>query len=140
VSEKLKRALELLLKRGKGCVEVELEETLIEDLPLLEEVDWKLHAEVLHEWVPEAIEELLSEAGVRNPLIRHLKDDIQAPEYIAEGVAELGGCELKVTLYLDVTVDYEIGEAALLYARACAGELPASLQPYYHLVPYALDP
>ena len=65
MSEGLKRALELL-KRGKGCVEVELEETLIEDLPLPEEVDWKLHAEVLHEWVPEAIRELLSEAGVRN--------------------------------------------------------------------------
>jgi len=101
VSEELKRALELLLVRGRE-VEVELEETLIEDLPLPEEVDWKLHAEVLHEWVPEALGELLSEAGVRNPLIRHLKDDIQAPEYIAEGVAELGGCEVHVAIYLDV--------------------------------------
>jgi len=60
-------------------------------------VDWKLHAEVLHEWVPEAIRELLSEAGVRNPLIRHPRDDIQAPEYVAEGVAELSGREARVT-------------------------------------------
>ncbi|MCC6051512.1 MAG: hypothetical protein LM580_12440, partial [Thermofilum sp.] len=123
---------------GKGCVEVELEETLIEDLP--EEVDWGLHAEILHEWVPEALEELLSEAGVRNPLIRHLKDDIQAPEYVAEGVAELGGCELKVTLYLDVLVDYEVGEATLLYARLELSEPPASLLVYYHPAPGVLDP
>jgi hypothetical protein len=103
-------------------------------------VDWKLHAEVLHEWVPEAIRELLSEAGVRNPLIRHPRDDIQAPEYVAEGVAELGGREVRVTVYLDVLVDYESGEAALLYARACAGEPPQGLLPYYHPVPGALDP
>jgi hypothetical protein len=137
VSEELKRALELLLE-GKSCVEVELEETLVEDLP--EEVDWELHAEVLHEWVPEALGELLSEAGVRNPLIRHLKDDIQAPEYVAEGVAELGGCEVHVAIYLDVLVDYESGEATLLYARLALGEPPASLLPYYHPVPGALDP
>jgi hypothetical protein len=91
VSEELKRALELLLERGR---EVELEETLVEDLPLPEEVDWKLHAEVLHEWVPEALKELLSEAGVRNALIRHLKDDIQAPEYVVEGVASLAVAKL----------------------------------------------
>jgi hypothetical protein len=137
VSEELKRALELLLE-GKSCVEVELEETLVEDLP--EEVDWELHARVLHEWVPEALGELLSEAGVRNPLIRHLKDDIQAPEYVAEGVAELGGCEVHVAIYLDVLVDYESGEATLLYARLALGEPPASLLPYYHPVPGALDP
>jgi hypothetical protein len=139
VSEELKRALELLLERGRE-VEVELEETLIEDLPLPEEVDWELHARILHEWVPEALGELLSEAGVRNPLIRHLKDDIQAPEYVAEGVAELGGCEVHVAIYLDVLVDYESGEATLLYARLALGEPPASLLPYYHPVPYALDP
>ena len=86
MSWELKRALELLLERGRE-VEVELEETLIEDLPLPEEVDWKLHAEVLHEWVPEALKELLSEAGVRNALIRHLKDDIDAPEYVARALA-----------------------------------------------------
>jgi hypothetical protein len=137
VSEELKRALELLLERGR---EVELEETLVEDLPLPEEVDWKLHAEVLHEWVPEALKELLSEAGVRNALIRHLKDDIDAPEYVAEGVAELGGREAHVTIYLDVLVDYESGEATLLYARTFVGEPPASLLPYYHPVPGALDP
>ncbi len=91
MSEELKRALELLLERGR---EVELEETLVEDLPLPEEVDWKLHAEVLHEWVPEALKELLSEAGVRNALIRHLKDDIQAPEYVVEGVASLAVAKL----------------------------------------------
>ena len=99
-----------------------------------------MHAEILHEWVPEALEELLSEAGVRNPLIRHLKDDIQAPEYVAEGVAELGGCELKVTLYLDVLVDYEVGEATLLYARLELSEPPASLLVYYHPAPGVLDP
>ena len=137
MSGELERALELLLE-GKSSVEVELEETLIEDLP--EEVDWKLHAEVLHEWVPEAIRELLSEAGVCNPLIRHLKDDIDAPEYVAEGVAELGGREARVTIYLDVLVDYESGEAVLLYARLALGEPPASLLPYYHPVPGALDP
>jgi hypothetical protein len=140
VSEELKRALELLLERGKGCVEVELEETLIEDLPLPEEVDWELHAEILHEWVPEAIEELLSEVGVRNAFIRHLKDDIDAPEYIAEGVAELGGCEVRVTIYLDVLVDYEVGEATLLYARLALGEPPQGLLPYYHPAPGVLDP
>jgi len=103
-------------------------------------VDWKLHAEVLHEWVPEAIRELLSEAGVRNPLIRHPRDDIQAPEYVAEGVAELGGREARVTAYLDVLVDYEAGEATLLYARLALGEPPASLLPYYRPVPGVLDP
>ena len=73
----LKRTLKLLLE--KGCeVGVELEEILVEDLP--EEVDWDLRAEVLHERVPEALKELLREASVRNALIRHLKDDIQAPE------------------------------------------------------------
>jgi hypothetical protein len=41
-------------------------------------------------WVPEALRELLGEAGVRNVAIYHLKDDIEAPEYVAEGVAELG--------------------------------------------------
>jgi hypothetical protein len=82
----------------------------------------------------------LREAGVRNVAVYHLRDDIQAPEYVAEGVAELGGCELKVTLYLDVLVDYDAGEAALLYARAFVGEPPASLLPYYHSVPGALDP
>jgi hypothetical protein len=135
VSGELKRAL---LAEGKSRVEVELEETLIEDLP--EEVDWELHARVLHEWVPEALRELLSEAGVRNALIRHLKDDIQAPEYVAEGVAELGGREARVTIYLDVLVDYESGEATLLYARAFAGEPPASLLVYYHPVLGVLDP
>jgi hypothetical protein len=136
----LRRALELLLKKGKGCVEVELEETLIEDLPLPEEVDWKLHAEILHEWVPEAIEELLSEAGVRNPAVYHLRDDIDAPEYIAEGVAQLGGREARVTVYLDVIVDYEVGEATLLHARLALGEPPQSLLPYYHPAPGVLDP
>jgi hypothetical protein len=137
VSEELKRALGLLLE-GKSCVEVELEETLIEDLP--EEVDWGLHAEILHEWVPEAIRELLREAGVRNPAVYHLRDDIGAPEYIAEGVAELGGCEVRVTIYLDVLVDYEVGEAALLYALVAAGEPPQGLLPYYHPAPGVLDP
>jgi len=139
VSGELRSALGLLLE-GKSRVGVELEETLIEDLPLPEEVDWELHAEVLHEWVPEALKELLSEAGVCNALIRHLKDDIQAPEYVVEGVAELGGREARVTIYLDVLVDYESGEATLLYARAFVGEPPASLLPYYHPVPGALDP
>jgi len=41
VSGELKRALGLLLE-GKSRVKVELEETLIEDLP--EEPDWDLHA------------------------------------------------------------------------------------------------
>ena len=137
MSEELKRAL-LKLLEGKSCVEVELEETLVEDLP--EEPDWELHAEVLHEWVPEALKELLSEAGVRNTFIRHLKDDIDAPEYVADGVAELDGCEIPVTIHLDVLVDYESGEATLLYARVFAGEPPASLLPYYHPVPGVLDP
>jgi predicted nucleic acid-binding protein len=133
------RALGLLLLEGKSRVEVELEETLVEDLP--EEPDWDLHARVLHEWVPEVIRELLREAGVRNALIRHLKDDIQAPEYVAEGVAELGGREIPVTLHLDGVVDYyDAGEATLLYARVFAGEPPASLLPYYHPVPGALNP
>jgi hypothetical protein len=39
-----------------------------------------------------------------------------------------------------VLVDYEVGEAALLYARACAGEPPASLLVYYHPVLGVLDP
>jgi len=117
---------------------LELEETLVEDLP--EEVDWELHAEVLHEWVPEALRELMSEAGVRNVAVYHLKDDIQAPEYVVDGVAELDGREARVTIYLDVLVDYESGEATLLYARVFAGEPPASLLPYYHPVPArALD-
>jgi hypothetical protein len=49
------------------------------------------------EWVPEALKELLSEAGVRNIAVYHLKDDIQAPEYVEEGVAELGGREIPVS-------------------------------------------
>ena len=139
MSEELKRALELLLERGRE-VEVELEETLIEDLPLPEEVDWGLHAEILHERVPEALKELLREAGVRNPVVYHLRDDIDAPEYIAEGVAQLGGCEVRVTIYLDVLVDYEVGEATLLYALVAAGEPPQGLLPYYHPAPGVLDP
>ena len=72
--------------------------------------------------------------------VYHLKDDIDAPEYVAEGVAELGGREARATIYLDVLVDYESGEATLLYARLALGEPPASLLPYYHPVPAALDP
>jgi hypothetical protein len=130
VSE-LKRALGLLLE-GKSRVEVELEETLIEDLP--EEPDWELHAKVLHEWLPEALRELLREAGVCNIAVYHLKDDIDAPEYVGEGVVELGGRELAVALHLGVEVDYEVGEATLLYARAFAGEPPQGLLAYYHIV------
>jgi hypothetical protein len=59
---------------------------------------------------------------------------------VAEGVAELGGRELPVTLHLDVLVDYDAGDATLIYARLALGEPPASLLPYYHPVPGALNP
>jgi len=88
-----------------------------------------LHARVLHEWVPEAIRELLREAGVRNAAVYHLKDDIQAPEYVAEGVAELGGREIPVTIHLDVLVDYKVGEATLLYARLALASRPTASYP-----------
>jgi hypothetical protein len=131
MAEELRKAVERVAN-VRGGVYVELFETLIEDLP--EDMDWDLYDELLHEWVPEALKELLSEAGVRNAAVYHLKDDVQLPEYLAEGIAEVDGDRFPVVLSLEVDVDHECGEVTLLGATIYKGELAEGILPYYHLV------
>jgi hypothetical protein len=130
VVEELREAVKRA-RGARGGFYVELDETLIEDLP--ENMDWDLYDELLHKHIPEALRDLLQEAGITAALY-HLKDDVQLPEYIAEGIAEVDGERVPVVLLLEVDVDCESGEATLLGATVYKGELAEGILPYYHLV------
>jgi hypothetical protein len=89
------------------------------------EIDnWEDHETVLHNDIPEAIEDIVKSANVTIYNIYHLKDDVKMPEYIV--LLEWDGEDY--TLELDITE--EDGAYTVFIVGGMKGwvEIP----PYYH--------
>jgi len=128
--KELIRDLKALVRRAlrEKESEVELYETLFEDVDIKSEEDW---ISLYHDEIPSTLKAILEKVGLACKLF-HKKDAVPGPEYVANCITRTGR---KIALGLDVDYDHEVGEVKLTYATAYGDEewTPNQLV-YYHEV------